>query len=56
MTTINPLSSLVHPKHGEPYFDLLMPTNATALLGQSAYLSCRVKNLGNKTVSILLVL
>jgi len=25
----------------------------TALLGKTAYLNCRVKNLGNKTVSIL---
>ena len=24
----------------------------TALLGKTAYLNCRVKNLGNKTVSI----
>lgn len=35
---------------GEPYFDLMTPKNVTALAGKSAYLSCRVKNLGNKTV------
>lgn len=36
-----------------PYFDPLMPTNVTALVGQSAFLSCKVRNLGNKTVSLL---
>ncbi|XP_033610161.1 lachesin, partial [Cryptotermes secundus] len=35
----------------EPYFDTLTPRNVTALVGKSAYLSCRVRNLGNKTVS-----
>ena len=35
----------------EPYFDNLTPRNVTALVGKSAYLSCRVRNLGNKTVS-----
>ncbi|KAG8261990.1 hypothetical protein J6590_062295 [Homalodisca vitripennis] len=35
----------------EPYFDPLTPRNVTALVGKSAYLSCRVRNLGNKTVS-----
>ncbi|XP_065206285.1 kin of IRRE-like protein 1 [Planococcus citri] len=34
-----------------PYFDPSMPTNVTALVGKSAYLSCKVRNLGNKTVS-----
>ena len=29
----------------------MIPTNVTALVGKSAYLSCKVKNLGNKTVS-----
>ncbi|XP_077286101.1 zwei Ig domain protein zig-8-like [Arctopsyche grandis] len=36
---------------GQPYFDAVPPRNVTALLGKSAYLSCKVKNLGNKTVS-----
>jgi hypothetical protein len=35
----------------EPYFDTLTPRNVTALVGKSAYLTCRVRNLGNKTVS-----
>ncbi|XP_059614630.1 zwei Ig domain protein zig-8-like isoform X2 [Phlebotomus argentipes] len=33
------------------YFDISMPRNVTALVGKSAYLSCRVRNLGNKTVA-----
>ncbi|XP_075163740.1 hemicentin-2-like [Haematobia irritans] len=35
----------------DPYFDPATPRNVTALMGKSAYLSCRVRNLGNKTVS-----
>ncbi|CAH2091710.1 unnamed protein product [Euphydryas editha] len=38
------------PRTG-PYFDLAASKNVTALLGKTAYLNCRVKNLGNKTVS-----
>lgn len=34
-----------------PYFDKNASKNVTALLGKTAYLNCRVKNLGNKTVS-----
>lgn len=34
-----------------PYFDKMASKNVTALLGKTAYLNCRVKNLGNKTVS-----
>ncbi|KAG5681145.1 hypothetical protein PVAND_010605 [Polypedilum vanderplanki] len=36
-----------------PYFELSAPKNITAIAGQSAYLNCRVRNLGNKTVSWL---
>jgi hypothetical protein len=36
----------------DPYFDPLTQRNVTALVGKSAYLTCRVRNLGNKTVSI----
>uniref|UniRef100_A0AAG5DLS5 Ig-like domain-containing protein n=1 Tax=Anopheles atroparvus TaxID=41427 RepID=A0AAG5DLS5_ANOAO len=44
--------SLVQPgKWEDPYFDDTTPRNVTALVGKSAYLSCRVKNLANKTVS-----
>lgn len=34
-----------------PHFDKPASKNVTALLGKTAYLNCRVKNLGNKTVS-----
>ncbi|XP_026275336.1 zwei Ig domain protein zig-8-like isoform X3 [Frankliniella occidentalis] len=34
-----------------PFFDLTVPTNLTGLVGKTAYLNCRVKNLGNRTVS-----
>lgn len=36
-----------------PYFDKAASKNITALLGKTAYLNCRVKNLGNKTVNIV---
>lgn len=36
-----------------PYFDKAASKNITALLGKTAYLNCRVKNLGNKTVSFI---
>ncbi|XP_037031829.1 lachesin-like isoform X2 [Bradysia coprophila] len=38
-------------KWSEPYFDAMIQKNVTALVGKSAYLSCKVRNLGNKTVS-----
>jgi subtilase family serine protease len=34
-----------------PYFDLTASKNITALVGKTAYLNCRVKNIGNRTVS-----
>ncbi|XP_066948027.1 lachesin-like [Macrobrachium rosenbergii] len=34
-----------------PYFDYEQSVNVTALLGKMAVLNCRVKNIGNKTVS-----
>lgn len=37
--------------HRGPYFDTNASKNITALLGKTAYLNCRVKNLSNKTVS-----
>ncbi|CAO1439875.1 unnamed protein product, partial [Diamesa tonsa] len=51
ITTTNPSHFNTNPKWYESYFDPVIPTNVTALVGKSAYLSCRVKNLGNKTVS-----
>lgn len=50
-TTTSTLATYPHPKWLEPYFDPSTPRNVTALMGKSAYLSCRVRNLGNKTVS-----
>lgn len=38
------------PRSG-PYVDKAVSKNVSALLGKTAYLNCRVKNLGNKTVS-----
>lgn len=43
----HPLNSL----NRGPYFDV-SARNITAIAGQSAYLNCRVRNLGNKTVKI----
>lgn len=34
-----------------PFFDFEESKNVTALLGKTAILNCRVKNIGNKTVS-----
>lgn len=34
-----------------PYFDMSNSKNVTTILGKTTYLNCRVKNLGNKTVS-----
>ncbi|XP_068627801.1 neurotrimin-like [Battus philenor] len=39
------------PRTG-PFFDLAASKNVTALLGKTAYLNCRVKNLGNKTLNM----
>ncbi|XP_058065752.1 protein sidekick-like [Anopheles bellator] len=44
-------SSSSSGKWEAPSFDDTTPTNVTALVGKSAYLSCRVMNLANKTVS-----
>lgn len=55
-TTQPPFNSFLHPKWNEPYFDTNVPNNVTALVGKSAYLSCRVRNLGNKTVSDYIII
>jgi len=36
----------------EPTFDLTQNANVTALIGKTAYLTCRVRNLGDKTVRV----
>jgi hypothetical protein len=35
-----------------PFFDISASKNVTALVGNTAYLNCRVRNLGNKTVML----
>lgn len=57
-TSSNTIQELVKPtrKTDEvirrgPYVDKNASKNITALLGKTAYLNCRVKNLGNTTVS-----
>lgn len=37
----------------EPTFDYSQNTNVTALIGKTAYLTCRVRNLGDKSVRFL---
>lgn len=44
-------TALPLPLRPEPYIDPMTLKNVTALVGKSAYLSCRVRNLANKTVS-----
>jgi hypothetical protein len=34
-----------------PYFDTSIPSNITGLVGKTVHLICKVKNLGNRTVS-----
>ncbi|XP_015119871.1 zwei Ig domain protein zig-8 [Diachasma alloeum] len=43
--------SISHKTILEPTFDVTQATNVTALIGKTAYLTCRVRHLGNKTVS-----
>ncbi|XP_050296898.1 uncharacterized protein LOC126736543 isoform X4 [Anthonomus grandis grandis] len=33
-----------------PYFDKSVSKNVTALVGKTAYLGCRIRNLGNRTI------
>ncbi|KAK3911236.1 Nectin-3-like protein [Frankliniella fusca] len=44
------LQDLPTPGTG-PFFDTSVPTNLTGIVGKTAYLNCRVKNLGNRTCS-----
>lgn len=52
VTTLHPFNPIMSSKWNEPQFDNSMPNNVTALVGKSAYLSCKVRNLGNRTVSV----
>ncbi|XP_052854167.1 uncharacterized protein LOC128263252 isoform X2 [Drosophila gunungcola] len=46
----NSIDLLEEARNAGPYFDKAFSKNVTALLGKTAYLNCRVKNLGNKTM------
>ncbi|XP_044573332.1 zwei Ig domain protein zig-8 isoform X2 [Drosophila ananassae] len=45
------LQDLPTPGTGGPTFDTTVGTNITGLVGKTVKLTCRVKNLGNRTVS-----
>lgn len=36
-----------------PYFDTSVQANITGLVGKTVHLICKVKNLGNRTVSVI---
>lgn len=38
-----------------PYFDKTVSKNVTALVGKTTYLGCRIRNLGNRTVSLCII-
>lgn len=42
-----------NPLNRGPFFDVSASKNVTALVGKSANLNCRIKNLGNKTVRMI---
>ncbi|XP_023034338.1 uncharacterized protein LOC6647338 isoform X1 [Drosophila willistoni] len=46
----NSIELIEDARNAGPYFDKASSKNVTALLGKTAYLNCRVKNLGNKTM------
>ncbi|XP_026825362.1 zwei Ig domain protein zig-8 isoform X2 [Ooceraea biroi] len=50
--TYNNQNALEEPARSGPYFDKSASKNVTALLGKTTYLNCRVKNLGNKTMTL----
>lgn len=45
--------NFVQMNHG-PYFEPSVSKNVTALVEKTAYLNCKIKNLGNRTVSLIL--
>lgn len=47
----NPEDFDLEPLDRGPYFDISASQNVTALVGKSAILRCRVKNLSDRTVS-----
>lgn len=46
------LERVNNPLNRGPFFDVSASKNVTALVGKTANLNCRIKNLGNKTVSV----
>jgi hypothetical protein len=42
-----------NPLDRGPFFEISATKNITAIAGHSAYLNCRVRNLGNRTVSTI---
>lgn len=40
----------------DPHFDTTVPSNITGLAGETVQLACKVKNLGNRTVSLFFFL
>lgn len=48
---VSEMASLAHLRG--PYFDPAASKNVTAIVDQTAFLNCRVHNLGNKTASFL---
>lgn len=50
-STAAPVTTTVYGSPTDPFFERKSSKNVTALLGKTTYLNCRVKNLGNKTVS-----
>uniref|UniRef100_A0A8D9F664 Neuronal growth regulator 1 n=2 Tax=Cacopsylla melanoneura TaxID=428564 RepID=A0A8D9F664_9HEMI len=50
-TTTTPGVPLEHTSLRGPYFDTTASKNVTALVGKTAYLNCRVRNVGNRTIS-----
>lgn len=50
--TYNSQNTLEETARSGPYFDKSASKNVTALLGKTTYLNCRVKNLGNKTMTL----
>ncbi|XP_032595033.1 hemicentin-1 [Drosophila grimshawi] len=45
------LMKYMRPLDRGPYFDTTATKNVTSLVGKTGHLNCRIKNLGNKTVS-----
>lgn len=51
VSMVDPFQERIMPEIG-PYFDTTMISNITGLAGDTVQLGCRVKNLGNRTVSL----